>query len=74
MDRAIAVCILSRPAGLVPSCAEGGVLGILPGLVGLIQATEAIKLILGAANRSLAAFTGRRDGHEVSRTQAAQKP
>jgi adenylyltransferase/sulfurtransferase len=31
----------------VPSCAEGGVLGILPGLVGLIQATEAIKLILG---------------------------
>jgi len=36
------------PPGLVPSCAEGGVLGILPGLVGLIQATEAIKLILGA--------------------------
>jgi len=35
------------PAGLVPSCAEGGVLGILPGLVGVIQATEAIKLILG---------------------------
>src|SRR5947209_9790222 len=35
------------PSGLVPSCAEGGVLGILPGLVGLIQATEAIKLILG---------------------------
>jgi adenylyltransferase/sulfurtransferase len=32
----------------VPSCAEGGVLGILPGLVGLIQATEVIKLILGA--------------------------
>jgi len=35
------------PPGLVPSCAEGGVLGILPGLVGVIQATEAIKLILG---------------------------
>ncbi len=35
------------PPGLVPSCAEGGVLGILPGLVGMIQATEAIKLILG---------------------------
>ena len=35
------------PPGLVPSCAEGGVLGILPGTVGLIQATEAIKLILG---------------------------
>ena len=33
--------------GLVPSCAEGGVLGILPGLVGVIQATEVIKLILG---------------------------
>ncbi len=36
------------PPGLVPSCAEGGVLGILPGLVGIIQATEVIKLILGA--------------------------
>ncbi len=35
------------PPGLVPSCAEGGVLGILPGLVGVMQATEAIKLILG---------------------------
>ncbi|HXQ92128.1 MAG TPA: molybdopterin-synthase adenylyltransferase MoeB [Nitrososphaerales archaeon] len=35
------------PPGLVPSCAEGGVLGLLPGLVGLIQATEAVKLILG---------------------------
>jgi len=36
------------PPGLVPSCAEGGVLGILPGLVGVIQATEVLKLILGA--------------------------
>jgi adenylyltransferase/sulfurtransferase len=35
------------PPGLVPSCAEGGVLGILPGLIGLVQATEAVKLILG---------------------------
>jgi sulfur-carrier protein adenylyltransferase/sulfurtransferase len=35
------------PPGLVPSCAEGGVLGVLPGLVGTIQATEAVKLILG---------------------------
>ena len=35
------------PPGLVPSCAEGGVLGVLPGLLGVIQATEAIKLILG---------------------------
>ncbi|HEV8613383.1 MAG TPA: molybdopterin-synthase adenylyltransferase MoeB [Gemmatimonadales bacterium] len=36
------------PAGLVPSCAEGGVLGVLPGLIGMIQATEALKLLLGA--------------------------
>jgi sulfur-carrier protein adenylyltransferase/sulfurtransferase len=35
------------PPGTVPSCAEGGVLGILPGLIGIIQATEVIKLILG---------------------------
>ncbi len=35
------------PPGLVPSCAEGGVLGILPGIIGLIQATEAVKLIIG---------------------------
>ncbi len=35
------------PPGLVPSCAEGGVLGILPGVVGLVQATEAVKLVLG---------------------------
>lgn len=36
------------PPGMVPSCAEGGVLGILPGTIGLIQATEAVKLILGS--------------------------
>jgi molybdopterin/thiamine biosynthesis adenylyltransferase/rhodanese-related sulfurtransferase/molybdopterin converting factor small subunit len=36
------------PPGLVPSCAEGGVLGILPGVIGLIQATETVKLILSA--------------------------
>jgi adenylyltransferase/sulfurtransferase len=35
------------PPGLVPSCAEGGVLGVLPGTIGTIQATEAIKLLLG---------------------------
>jgi adenylyltransferase/sulfurtransferase len=35
------------PPGLVPSCAEGGVLGILPGTIGTLQATEAIKLLLG---------------------------
>ena len=36
------------PPGLVPSCAEGGVLGVLPGIVGTIQAAEAIKLVIGA--------------------------
>jgi len=36
------------PPGLVPSCAEGGVLGVLPGIIGTIQATETIKIILGA--------------------------
>lgn len=38
------------PPGLVPSCAEGGVLGVLPGIVGCLQANEAIKLILGIGN------------------------
>jgi sulfur-carrier protein adenylyltransferase/sulfurtransferase len=38
------------PPGLVPSCAEGGVLGILPGLLGVIQATEVVKLIIGKGN------------------------
>ena len=41
------------PPGLVPSCAEGGVLGVLPGIIGTIQATETIKLILGGG-RTLA--------------------
>lgn len=36
------------PPGMVPSCAEGGVLGVLPGIIGTIQATEALKIILGA--------------------------
>jgi rhodanese-related sulfurtransferase len=35
------------PPGMVPSCAEGGVLGILPGVIGLIQATEAVKILVG---------------------------
>jgi len=38
------------PPGLVPTCAESGVLGVLPGVVGAIQATEAIKMIVGAGN------------------------
>jgi len=43
-------CLYSEPPppGLVPSCAEGGVLGVLPGIVGAIQANETIKIILGA--------------------------
>lgn len=42
-------CVYSEPPppGLVPSCAEGGVLGVLPGIVGTIQAAETLKLILG---------------------------
>ena len=45
-------CLYSEPPppGLVPSCAEGGVLGILPGVVGVLQATEVVKLILGAGD------------------------
>lgn len=38
------------PPGMVPSCAEGGVLGVLPGIIGTLQATEAVKIILGAKN------------------------
>ena len=38
------------PPGMVPSCAEGGVLGVLPGIIGTIQATETIKIILGSKN------------------------
>jgi molybdopterin/thiamine biosynthesis adenylyltransferase/rhodanese-related sulfurtransferase/molybdopterin converting factor small subunit len=44
------------PPGLVPSCAEGGVLGVLPGVVGCIQATETIKLILGAGEPLIGRF------------------
>ena len=62
------------PPGLVPSCAEGGVLGILPGLVGVIQATETIKLILGQGESACRPpAPGRRPRHEVPRTQAAQE-
>ena len=44
------------PPGLVPSCAEGGVLGVLPGIIGMIQATEAIKLILGIGEPLIGRF------------------
>jgi adenylyltransferase/sulfurtransferase len=45
-------CLYSEPPppGLVPSCAEGGVLGVLPGIIGSIQALETIKLIIGAGD------------------------
>jgi adenylyltransferase/sulfurtransferase len=45
-------CLYSEPPppGLVPSCAEGGVLGVLPGIIGSIQALETIKLILGVGD------------------------
>ena len=41
------------PPGLVPSCAEGGVLGVLPGIIGVIQATEILKLVLGIGSSLL---------------------
>lgn len=44
------------PPGLVPSCAEGGVLGVLPGVIGVIQATEAIKLITGVGEPLIGRF------------------
>ena len=44
------------PPGLIPSCAEGGVLGVLPGIIGTIQATEAIKLILGIGEPLIGRF------------------
>ena len=62
------------PPGLVPSCAEGGVLGVLPGIVGTIQAAETLKLIIGKGDpldRPAAAV--RRPGNEIPRTEAAQE-
>ena len=44
------------PPGLIPSCAEGGVLGVLPGIIGVIQATEAIKLMLGIGEPLIGRF------------------
>jgi adenylyltransferase/sulfurtransferase len=44
------------PPGLVPSCAEGGVLGVLPGIIGVIQATETVKLILGVGEPLIGRF------------------
>jgi molybdopterin/thiamine biosynthesis adenylyltransferase/rhodanese-related sulfurtransferase/molybdopterin converting factor small subunit len=44
------------PPGLVPSCAEGGVLGVLPGIIGVIQATETIKLLIGVGEPLIGRF------------------
>ena len=62
------------PPGLVPSCAEAGVLGVLPGIIGTIQATEAIKLILGdrrAADRPVPDL--RRAADALPRDEAAPR-
>ena len=62
------------PPGLVPSCAEGGVLGVLPGIIGSLQALETIKLILGRGGfpgGAIAAF--RCAGAEVPGTEVAQE-
>ena len=62
------------PPGLVPSCAEGGVLGVLPGIVGTIQAAETLKLILGKGEPLVGRLLAlRRPGDEVPRAQAAQE-
>ena len=63
------------PPDLVPNCAEGGVLGILPGLIGVVQATETVKLILGdgqAADRPALAL--RRARHDLPRDEGPQEP
>ena len=63
------------PPDLVPNCAEGGVLGILPGLIGVVQATETVKLILGQgtpADRPAAAL--RCAGHDLPRDEGPQEP
>jgi molybdopterin/thiamine biosynthesis adenylyltransferase/rhodanese-related sulfurtransferase/molybdopterin converting factor small subunit len=44
------------PPGLVPSCAEGGVLGVLPGMIGMVQATETMKLIMGIGEPLIGRF------------------
>ena len=63
------------PPDLVPNCAEGGVLGILPGLIGVVQATETVKLILRPgtpADRPAAAL--RRARHDLPRDEGPQEP
>ncbi len=70
-------CMMPQPppVNAVPSCAEGGVLGVLPGLVGTIQATEAVKLLLGIGN-TLAGRLLRIDalGMRISEIELRQDP
>ena len=55
------------PPELAPSCPEGGVLGVLPGIVGSLQANEALKLILGAGRPLNGRLLLRRAQHEIRR-------
>ena len=62
------------PPGLVPSCAEGGVLGVLPGIVGAIQAAETLKLILGKGDSLVGSLASlRRARHALPRVQITQE-
>ena len=63
------------PPDLVPNCAEGGVLGILPGLIGVVQATETVKLILGTGKPlDRPALALRRSRHDLPRNEGPQEP
>ena len=63
------------PPDLVPNCAEGGVLGILPGLIGVVQATETVKLILGTGKPlDRPALALRRARDDLPRNEGPQEP
>jgi len=66
-------CLFAEPPppGLVPSCAEGGVLGVLPGIVGSMQAMETIKLLLGLGDPLIGRLVMLDALHARSRTEAA---
>jgi molybdopterin/thiamine biosynthesis adenylyltransferase len=62
------------PPGMVPSCAEGGVLGVLPGIIGCIQATEILKLAIGKGNLLVGRLLlVQRARHEVPRIEIAPR-